>query len=162
MAVKNRTQYTAMVLCVTALDWRALRYFWRRGCITTMTSARTIRTGTMSSKDFSGRITKSAAPISDPAIDAGIQRLSLSPDPRRSSRYPNDEAIFPGMSPSALLMVAAWGGTPKATSAGKVIRVPEPTTALIVPAPSPARKMSVLVSRSNVTVPERGSDHRQW
>ena len=46
--------------------------------------------------------------------------------------------MLPGMRPTALLIVAVTGGTPKATSAGKVMRVPEPTIALIVPAPSPA------------------------
>lgn len=46
--------------------------------------------------------------------------------------------MLPGMRPTALLIVDTTGGTPKATSAGKVMRVPEPTTALIPPAAIPA------------------------
>jgi hypothetical protein len=41
-----------------------------------------------------------------------------------------------------LLTFASTGGYPKASSVGKVISVPEPTTVLIVPAASPAAKMA--------------------
>ncbi len=46
----------------------------------------------------------------------------------------------PGMRPSALETVAVTGGRPVARRTGKVIRVPEPTMVLIVPAPTPAAK----------------------
>ncbi len=46
----------------------------------------------------------------------------------------------PGISPSALDTVAVTGGRPVASSTGKVIRVPDPTMVLIVPAQAPAAK----------------------
>ncbi|BCO47734.1 hypothetical protein MINTM002_34080 [Mycobacterium intracellulare] len=48
---------------------------------------------------------------------------------------------LPATRPVAFDMVAVTGGKPSATSVGKVIRVPEPTSALIAPAASPARHM---------------------
>src|SRR5664279_1340940 len=44
----------------------------------------------------------------------------------------------------ALDMVAVTGGKPKAMRVGNVISVPDPTTVLIVPAPTPARKMAMI------------------
>src|SRR3954468_20889372 len=45
---------------------------------------------------------------------------------------------LPGTSPRELLTVAVTGGSPTASSTGKVTRVPDPTTALIPPAANPA------------------------
>ena len=44
----------------------------------------------------------------------------------------------PGTRPTELETLAVTGGTPNASSVGKVIRVPEPTTVLIAPAAAPA------------------------
>ncbi len=76
----------------------------------------------------------------EPAREAGMNPANRFHWPRGSSRYPKDEAMLPGTRPTALLIVATTGGTPKATSTGKVMRVPDPTTALIPPAPTPARR----------------------
>ena len=51
--------------------------------------------------------------------------------------------MLPGTRPTAFDMVATTGGYPKASRVGKVTRVPEPTTVLIVPAAIPARKMQI-------------------
>jgi hypothetical protein len=51
---------------------------------------------------------------------------------------------LPGTRPIALLIVAVTGGKPKDTRMGNVIRVPEPTTALIAPAATPASKMAAV------------------
>ncbi len=48
--------------------------------------------------------------------------------------------MLPGTKPIALLIDAVTGGTPNAISAGKVINVPDPTTVLMVPAPTPASR----------------------
>ncbi len=48
--------------------------------------------------------------------------------------------IEPGTRPRVLDTLAVTGGRPVASSTGKVIRVPEPTMVLIVPAPMPAAK----------------------
>ncbi len=41
-----------------------------------------------------------------------------------------------------LEMFAITGGMPNASSVGKVMRVPEPTTALMAPAPTPAARIA--------------------
>ena len=46
---------------------------------------------------------------------------------------------LPGTSPMLFEMFAVIGGMPSSSSVGKVIRVPDPTIVLIVPAPMPAR-----------------------
>jgi hypothetical protein len=58
--------------------------------------------------------------------------------------------MLPGMSPTALLIVDTTGATPKATSAGKVISVPEPTTALMAPAATPARTIRAICHGSRL------------
>ncbi len=50
------------------------------------------------------------------------------------------------MRPSALETVAVTGGSPVASSTGKVIRVPEPTTLLMAPAPTPAVNTAAMAS----------------
>ena len=52
--------------------------------------------------------------------------------------------IPPATNPTALDIVAVTGGYPSATNVGNVIRVPEPTTALIAPAPTPARAIRIM------------------
>src|SRR3954454_11705361 len=51
---------------------------------------------------------------------------------------------LPGARPRELEMVAVTGGSPTASSTGKVTRVPEPTTALIEPAARPARATATI------------------
>ena len=70
-----------------------------------------------------------------PANDAGICQRSRGPWPSSSRRYPQVPEALPGTRPIAFDMVAVTGGNPNATSVGNVTRVPDPTTALIVPAP---------------------------
>src|SRR5690606_16224182 len=48
----------------------------------------------------------------------------------------------PGASPMLFEMVAVTGGYPRASSTGKVNSVPDPTTALIAPAPMPATRIA--------------------
>ena len=50
--------------------------------------------------------------------------------------------MLPGTSPMLLETLAVTGGTPKASSVGNVIKVPEPTTVLIVPAATPANRIA--------------------
>src|SRR4051794_11071292 len=56
----------------------------------------------------------------------------------------------PGTRPSALETFAVIGGRPTASSTGKVMRVPEPTMVLMVPAPMPAAKTAS--ASQNVTL----------
>src|SRR3954447_9647806 len=51
---------------------------------------------------------------------------------------------LPGTSPRELETVAVTGGSPTASSTGKVTRVPEPTTALMEPAARPARATATI------------------
>src|SRR5689334_15680340 len=46
--------------------------------------------------------------------------------------------------PMLLEMFAPTAGKPKASSVGKVISEPEPTMALMAPAPTPARKIATI------------------
>ena len=50
----------------------------------------------------------------------------------------------PGTSPRVLETLAVTAGKPIASSVGKVIRVPDPTTALIAPAPTPASRTAAI------------------
>ncbi len=112
--------------------------------MTTRISATINRTGTTCLKTVSGRCSSSQAPTMAPANDAGICQRSRGPWPSSSRRYPQVPEALPGTRPIAFDMVAVTGGNPNATSVGNVTRVPEPTTALIVPAPTPARKMTTI------------------
>src|SRR3954447_20130434 len=47
---------------------------------------------------------------------------------------------LPGTRPTVLETLAVTAGRPQASSVGKVTRVPDPTTALIVPAATPASR----------------------
>src|SRR3984885_10124664 len=49
---------------------------------------------------------------------------------------------LPGTSPTLFDTLATTGGTPKASSVGKVISDPEPTTALTPPAAVPAARIA--------------------
>src|ERR1700684_1330693 len=49
---------------------------------------------------------------------------------------------LPGTSPTLFDTLATTGGTPKASSVGKVISDPEPTTALTLPAAVPAARIA--------------------
>ena len=73
--------------------------------------------------------------------DATAYRASRRPWPASSLRYPTAPVMLPVTRPIALDVVAVTGGYPSATRTGKVTSVPEPTTALISPAHTPARAM---------------------
>src|SRR6478752_9701538 len=79
-----------------------------------------------------------------PRNDAGNCQRSRGPCPASSRRYPQVPDALPGTRPIAFDIVAVTGGKPKATRVGKVIKVPEPTTALIMPAPTPARAIRIM------------------
>ena len=68
--------------------------------------------------------------------------------PLNSSRYPQAELTAPGTRPTLLETLATTGGYPIASSTGKVMRVPDPITALMVPAPNPAA-MTAMISRAD-------------
>src|SRR4029453_18197952 len=76
--------------------------------------------------------------------DAGICQRSRCHCPRSSRRYPHVPDTPPATRPTAFDIVAVTGGYPSATKVGKVIRVPEPTIALIAPAPTPARAKRIM------------------
>ena len=50
--------------------------------------------------------------------------------------------MLPGTRPTLLDTFATIGGYPNASSVGNVINEPDPTTALIPPAPTPAAKIA--------------------
>src|SRR5690606_18128366 len=50
--------------------------------------------------------------------------------------------IDPGTSPTVLDTFAVTGGSPKASNAGKVMRVPDPTMVLMPPAATPAARIA--------------------
>lgn len=50
----------------------------------------------------------------------------------------------PATRPTELEMVAVTGAKPSVTRVGKVIRVPDPTSELIAPAPSPASRINTI------------------
>src|SRR5690606_20162948 len=111
-----------------------------RGWSTTRTRASATRTGTIVSKAVDGRVSSSIAPASPPAAAAIPSRSTRRRWPASSRRYPMAPLTDPGISPSALDTVAVTGGSPVASSTGNVIRVPDPTMVLMVPAPIPAAK----------------------
>src|SRR3954453_16868492 len=57
----------------------------------------------------------------------------------------------PGTSPRVLETLAVIGGTPTASRVGNVINVPDPTTALMAPAATPASRTATICR--NVTGP---------
>src|SRR6478609_1286334 len=61
-------------------------------------------------------------------------------------------ASEPGARPSELETLAVTGGRPTASRTGKVIRVPEPTMVLMVPAATPASRTAV-ISHSDIRFP---------
>ncbi len=132
---------------------RRATHAWIFGWNTTSVSARRSRIGTTVSKTVSGRWSRSHAPTSAPQNDAGICHRNRSHCPRSSRRYPQVPETPPATRPIALDIVAVTGGTPNATSVGKVMRVPDPTRELIAPAPSPAnatRKSSSGVTEASL------------
>src|SRR3954452_13590214 len=68
---------------------------------------------------------------------------------------------LPGTRPRELETVAVTGGRPTASSSGKVTRVPEPTTALIEPAASPARATAT-ISHAVMPASPRGCHRAEW
>src|SRR5689334_6890795 len=117
---------------------------WIRGPITTSTSASTSRTGTTVMNTFSGRCSSSHAPPPAPSSDAGICQRNRLHCPRSSRRYPQVPDTPPATKPTAFDIVEVTGGYPSATSVGNVMRVPEPTSAVMAPAPTPARAMRIM------------------
>ena len=93
---------------------------------------------------FSGRCSSSHAPSTAPTNDAGICQRRRSHWPRSSRRYPQVPDTLPATKPTAFDIVEVTGGYPSATSVGNVMRVPEPTTALIAPAPTPANAIRII------------------
>ncbi len=63
----------------------------------------------------------------------------------------------PGIRPSALDTVAVTGDSPVASSTGKVISVPEPTTLLMAPAPTPAANTAAMASGVTACRPRAAS-----
>ena len=82
------------------------------------------------------------APTSPPASEAVVSAGSTARDCASSRRQPNTPDTPAATRPMALEICAVTGGNPRATSTGKVTRVPEPTTVLIVPAQNPASRMT--------------------
>ena len=108
----------------------------------TITTASPISAGTMSLNALCGSVSSRIAPTSPPQTDAEPSRIRRRRWPPSSDRYPYTPLATPGTSPTLFDTFASTGGYPKASSVGKVISVPEPTTVLIVPAASPAAKMA--------------------
>src|SRR4029077_2253900 len=79
-----------------------------------------------------------------PINEAGICQRSRCHCPRSSRLYPHVPDTPPATRPTAFDIVAVTGGSPSATKVGNVIRVPEPTTALIAPARTPARAIKIM------------------
>src|SRR5579864_8213124 len=121
---------------------RALIHADRRGWTSTSTQAIRISTGTMSLNALAGSDSNAAAPATDPAPAAAPSRSSRPRCPSSSRRYPNPLLTLPGTSPTLLETLATTGGKPKASRVGKVISDPDPTTALMAPAPQPAARIA--------------------
>lgn len=82
------------------------------------------------------------APMTDPMKDSGRSRRSVGACPVSSCRYPQAPLAPPATRPTVFDTLAASGLTPKKSSVGKVMSVPEPTIVLIMPAPVPASAMA--------------------
>ena len=113
-----------------------------------MTRAIPISAGTMSLNAPAGSTSSRIAPTSPPHTDADPSRITRRRCPTSSARYPCTPEATPGTSPTLLDTFASTGGYPSASSVGKVISVPEPTTVLMVPAARPTAKMTRACRRS--------------
>src|SRR5215469_3078227 len=121
---------------------RALIHALSRGCATTSAQAMRISTGTMSLNALAGRASSATAPDSAPAPAATPSRSRRPRCPAISRRYPNPLLRLPGTSPTLFETLATTGGKPNASSVGKVISDPDPTTALTAPAAVPAARIA--------------------
>src|SRR3954454_7950376 len=102
------------------------------------TSASAISAGTIARKAELGRRRSRTAPMIPPVTEALPSRRSRERWPVSSGRMARAPEADPGTRPTLLDTLAVTGAYPRASSTGKVISVPEPTTVLIVPAASPA------------------------
>src|SRR5688572_12470797 len=99
-----------------------------------------ISTGTMASKAAAGSQSSSSAPAMPPSSEAVPNHNTRRRSPVSSRPVAQAPESEPGASPTVLETLAITGGTPSASKVGNVIKVPEPTTALIKPAAAPAPK----------------------
>src|SRR5215813_6461052 len=123
------------------------------GCSTTSTHSMMISAGTTTSNTPGGSASSAQAPPIDPANDAMPSRTNLPRWPASSSRYPKTLLTLPGTSPVLFDTFAMTGGKPNASSVGKVISDPDPTTALIAPAPIAAARIARISPPLTSTIP---------
>ena len=92
----------------------------------TSTQPMPISTGTIAAKADGGSRSSSTAPTMPPISEATPKRSTRVRCPARSTRVASAPDSDPGASPTVLEMLATTGGTPNASSTGKVTRVPGP------------------------------------
>src|SRR3954452_14231894 len=129
----------AAVRCSCTSPRCAATHAERRGCSTMRTSAAAMNAGTIALKADSGSTSSSTPPVVPPSTAAVPRRRARLRWPASSRRYPMAPATDPGTSPIVFDTFATSGENPTASSTGKVISVPLPTTVLMVPAATPAR-----------------------
>src|SRR4051812_34634428 len=112
--------------------------------------------GTILSNDRAGVSNRSSAPASPPARLTGMRaRTGKPPIGVRSYRYARAAARLPGHRATVLDAFASTGGTPTATSAGRVTNEPPPAAAFIAPASRPAPHTRAACVASSVGPPPR-------
>lgn len=112
-----------------------------------------MRMGAATRKTPGGKTESRKAPMTPPTSAAPEKRSTRPTDPESSLRYPTAPLTEPGTSPTLFATFAATGGSPAHRRTGKVMRVPEPTTVLIAPAPIPAT--TTTTPSTHVTAPSR-------
>ena len=106
--------------------------------------AEPISTGTIASNASVGSTRRSTAPADR---RSGRRRRPDHPRravPRARGGSRSTRTSDPGTSPMVLETLAVTGGTPNASRVGNVIRVPDPTTVLMVPAATPASRIAAI------------------
>src|SRR5690606_17877071 len=108
------------------------------------------RNGTSTANASFEDSSSSAEPAAPPAMVSTVSRLKIARgNSAISRRNPSAADRYPGSAATVLVALADTTGTPTNTSAGQVMKVPPPATALITPPSTPAtssRRKSVTES----------------
>lgn len=107
------------------------------------TAAMRSKNGTIVEKLSSGSKRRVTAPIAPPNAEKHAISEIERQWPFSSGRNAYAPATEAGRRPTELETLAMMGGYPSANRTGKVIRVPAPATALMMPARIPAARMTV-------------------
>ena len=94
--------------------------------------------GTIASNTSAGSASSSTAPATAPTAQVASTAVVVRGCSRSSRRYPHDPLSAPGVRPTVLEAFATTGGSPTASSTGKLSSDATPTVEVKIPAPNPA------------------------